>query len=119
MIHAIGNDEVGMVYSDGGSGIMHACSQLNVNSDQAQPEVHATNGIIEHTTNNALMVHAHCLFRQDYPLVFWAYAATCYCMLSNVVDKAPNQELFPGQTKWHARTGAAFTGHIVPFGSAV
>ena len=26
---------------------------------------------------------------------------------------------FPGQSKWRARTGIAFTGHVIPFGSAV
>lgn len=119
MIHAIGHDEVGMVYSDGGSGIMNACSQLNVNSDQAQPEIHETNGIIE-KYNQRIIDGTHTLVVQaGLPPVFWVYAATCYCMLSNLVDKAPGQELFPGQTRWHARTGAAFTGHIVPFGSAV
>ena len=119
MLHAIGHDEVGMVYSDGGSGIMHACSQRNVNSDQAQPEIHETNGIIEKYNQRLIDGTRTLLVQAGLPPVFWAYAATCYCMLSNLVGKAPDQERFPGQTKWHACTGAAFTGHMVPFGSAV
>lgn len=108
-----------MVYSDGGSGIMNACSQLNVNSDQAQPEIHETNGITEKYNQRIIDGTRTLLVQAGLPPVCWAYAATCYCMLSILVEKAPTQELFPGQTKWHTRTGAAFTGHIVPFGSAV
>jgi hypothetical protein len=119
MIHAVGKDEVGLVYSDGGSGIVSACNQLNVNSDQSQPEIHETNGIIEKYNQQIIDGTRVLLVQAGLPPVFWPYAATCYCMLSNIVDKAPNQELFPGQTKWHARTGSSFNGHVIPFGSAV
>lgn len=119
MIHAVGKDEIGLVYSDGGTGILSACSQLNVNSDQSQPEIHETNGIIEKYNQQVLDCTRVLLVQAGLPPVFWPYAASCYCMLSNIMDKAPHEDIFPGQSKWHARTGIAFTGHVIPFGSAV
>ena len=75
---------------------MSACSQLNVNSDQSQPEIHETNGIIEKYNQHVLDGTRVLLVQAGLPPVFWPYAATCYCMLSNIMDKAPNEDLFPG-----------------------
>ena len=68
VLHAVGDDTVGMVYTDGGSGIIRACNMLGLNYDLSTPEVHETNAVAERYAQyiqdgmRVLLVHAgNCL----------------------------------------------------------
>lgn len=115
MLHDVGEDVVGMVYTDGGSGIIRASNRLGLHDDLSTPVVHETNAVAarydqyEQDGMRVLLVQA------GMAAVCWPYAATCFVMLSNLVGMAPRQGYYPGMTRWHARTGAPLKGHMLPF----
>lgn len=117
--HAIGHDTIGMVYTDGGSGMIRACHLLRLNDDRSTPEVndpHAIAGRYVQDVQDGMRVR---LCHAGRPAACWPDAANCFVMLSNIIDMAPTQDYFPSMTKWHARTKAPFKGQALSCGCAV
>lgn len=73
IIHAVGDDTIGMVHCDGGSGIIKACNSLGLNYDLSAPEMHETNAAANQVRTKNTRWHAcvagsgwtarHCLAR--------------------------------------------------------
>lgn len=53
ILHAVVDDTVGMVYTDGGSGIIRACNLLGLNYELPTPAVDDTNAVAERYVHHA------------------------------------------------------------------
>jgi len=135
--HMLGNDTVGLVYSDSHPSLRAACHELGIAWEGPQPGIHQNNAIIERLNADVLAGTRTLLAQAGLPSAFWPLASQCYCHLESFYGRKDStcsdafmrpikreleqNRLFAAQhhIPWVSRHHQDFPDTPIPFGAGV